>query len=276
MTQDPFTVPPTKTQTPVDGAVHVWRIRIDAFEGNSAQQAWLSPDEYLRAGRVRSETARRQFITVRCALRGILALYTGRHPGDIRLCYGPYGKPELAAAPHVSGLCFNVSHSGTLALCAVTCGRRIGVDIEHVCLPPSADAIVDRVFTPRERKEYYSAPAHERPSVFFKVWTLKEAFVKAVGEGLNRPLSQAEFALDPHGRPSLQAVRGSEPEARTWSAVQITPGPEYMAAVIVKGSARSVQCWQWRRPDEMSISAAPRQRSHEHAGLAATHVSGTG
>jgi len=258
MIQDSFTVPPTGIQTPVDDAVHVWRIRIDAFEGESAQQAWLSPDECLRAGRLRFEMDRRQFIAVRCALRGILALYSGRRPEEIRFCYGHAGKPELATPLDASGLRFNISHSGMLALCAVAHGRRIGVDIEHVCLPPSADAIVDRIFAPRERKEYYSAPEHERASLFFRVWTLKEAFVKAVGEGLNRLLGQRESALDLHSRPKVRTAGGSRLAAQTWSAVELTPGPEYMAAAIVEGNVKSVKCWEWQWSDEMAISGAPR------------------
>jgi 4'-phosphopantetheinyl transferase len=258
MMQDLCAVAATEIQGPVDGAVHVWRIRVDAFEGGRAQQAWLSPDECLRANRLRFEIGRRQFVAVRCALRGILALYSGRHPKEVRFRYGRGGKPELATPLDSSGLRFNVSHSGMLALCAVAHDRRIGVDIEHVCLPPSADAIVDRIFAPRERKEYYSAPEHERASLFFRVWTLKEAFVKAVGEGLNRLLGQRESALDLRSRPKVRTAGGSTLAAQTWSAVELTPGPEYMAAAIVEGNVKSVKCWEWRWSDEMAISGAPR------------------
>jgi 4'-phosphopantetheinyl transferase len=246
MTQELFTVPPTEVETPVDGEVHVWGMRVDAFDGDGAQQAWLSADERLRASRLRFEADRRRFVAARCALRGILSLYDGRHPEDIRFCYSRGWKPELETPAGPSSLRFNVSHSGTLALCAVANGRRIGVDVEHVCLPPSADAIVDRIFSPREREEYYGVPERQRPFVFFRVWTLKEAFVKAVGAGLNRLLGEPESVLDLQSRVRPQTVGRNRLVTQAWSAVELAPDPEYMATAVVEGDVQSVRCWEWR------------------------------
>src|SRR5208282_2181592 len=118
-------------------------------------------------------------------LRVLLGHYLGVAPGGIEFSYGPKGKPRLAAPVDVR---FNISHSGGLALFAFTLDCEIGVDVEHIRPLRDMQEIASRFFCAEEATELMSLPAHGREQAFYLCWTRKEAYLKAVGEGLSEPI----------------------------------------------------------------------------------------
>lgn len=108
----------------------------------------------------------------------------GINERDIRLSYGPVGKPFLSDYPE---LFFNLSHSGSRVFCAVS-DREVGCDVERI--RPADLSVADRFFTPEERQTIANAPAEEQNDMFFRLWTLKESFIKNVGCGLSMPLRE--------------------------------------------------------------------------------------
>jgi 4'-phosphopantetheinyl transferase len=152
--------------------------------------ALLDPEERRRAERFTVARPRRQFVITRGALRLLLAERMGCRAEALAFAAGPHGKPFLvagAAAP----LAFNVSHSAGRALVAIG-QRAIGVDIECLERKGDLDLIAKGVFTAAEQAELAARAAAERITLFFRLWTVKEALIKARGSGFAYPPARFE------------------------------------------------------------------------------------
>lgn len=167
------------------GEIHLWRAWLDQPECCvSGFGPVLSQDEIDRAARFHFATGRGRFIAGRAMLRVILSHYVRVQPSQLRFAYGNFGKPWLCY-PSGTGIHFNLSHSDGIALFAVSLETAVGVDVERARVVPEADAIVARYFSSREMSDWCSISCAERPQAFLKVWTRKEACLKASGRGLS-------------------------------------------------------------------------------------------
>lgn len=231
---------PSSTSPLAPDAVHVWHasLRADA-ELVERLGELLSADEQERAACFRFERDRREFIVARGTLRVVLSRYLDTHPEDLTFRYGPYGKPELATP---TDLQFNLTHAGEVALIAVTRDRQLGVDVEPVRVLPDADRIVERFFSAQEVEAYRSLPASTRPAAFFACWTRKEAFIKALGDGLTHPLDAFDVTVRPEEPAMLLRVRGAT-EPSPWYLEALPVGPGYAATVAVQGDPCVITCW---------------------------------
>jgi 4'-phosphopantetheinyl transferase len=226
--------------------VHVWRASLEQPAGCNCQLVQtLSHDEILRAERFRFERDRRRFIVGRGVLRTILGGYLGVEPGQLRFWYSSYGKPYLAEEFDPCGLGFNLTHSHEMALYAFTCGREIGIDLEYI--HPLADAreIAARFFSARENAALCRLPEYQRLEAFYNCWTRKEAYLKATGDGLARPLDQFDVSLTPGEPAKLLCVQGDEQEAARWCLQALTPASGYVAALAVEGRGWRLTRWQY-------------------------------
>ncbi len=231
--------------------IHVWRIPIGEQQPAAlaeSQRAQLDPDETERAARFHFERDRRRFILSRGALRSILGRCLEIDPAEVAFEYGRHGKPEIAPGLHgvsaAPGLQFNVSHAGDFALIAVGREHRLGIDLERVRPMKDADAVARRFFSPAECLEYESFPAAGRPAAFFRCWTRKEAFIKAIGEGLSRPLHAFDVTLAPGAPPRLLRVDGHPGEEKRWALYSFEPAPGYFAALIVERPENTLRFYE--------------------------------
>jgi 4'-phosphopantetheinyl transferase len=118
---------------------------------------------------------------------------------------------------------------------AVAHGLEVGVDLERVRPLADAAAIAERFFAPRETAALLALPEAERERAFFACWTRKEAFIKATGEGLSRPLDEFEVAFRP-GEPARVTRVGDDPgEAALWSLLGFEPAPGFLGALAARG-----------------------------------------
>lgn len=209
-------------------SAHIWRV--DLGRPRAARANVLSPDERARADRMRHAGARRAFEEARTAARLILAAYTGEDAALLPIVIDPRGKPELDLpdAPR-----FNLSHSDTLALVAVTSAASIGVDVEMLRPTPRLEDLAARFFAPRETAALRALPPAERLEAFFACWTRKEAYVKAQGSGIADALAAFEVSLAPgeparllsmrddDSVPSRTTLHAFRPAADSWGAVCI-------------------------------------------------------
>jgi len=163
--------------------------------------ACLSDAERLRASRFRFDRDRQRFIVGRARLRHFLASRLDLQPEGVEFTFGPRGKPKLAGRFADANLFFNVSHSSDLAVYAFSRGRDIGVDVEAVRELRDASAIAARFFSRRENETYLALDSRDKPLGFFNCWTRKEAFIKALGDGLYYPLDRFDVSLAP-GEPA--------------------------------------------------------------------------
>jgi 4'-phosphopantetheinyl transferase len=228
----------TETALPVaDGGVELLRVGLDAELAATRDLArCLSDAERLRAGRFVFEPDRRRFIVGRARLRQLLAARLGTRAELVELDYGPRGKPRLAGGFAGSDLRFNVSHCGNVALYAFSRGREIGVDVEAVHELRDADAVAKRFFSPRESEAYLALDPRERPLGFFRCWTRKEAFIKALGDGLYFPLDGFDVSLAPGETARILRVGDVAGSACGWTLHDVDPAlePRFVAAVVVR------------------------------------------
>jgi 4'-phosphopantetheinyl transferase len=201
-----------------EGEVHVWLVPV-ARAPNAL--ALLDDEERERAGRFRVDAARTRFVASHAALRLVLGGVTGRAPASLRFARRcghcgdtGHGKPHLSGDSDVD---FSLSHSAGLALIAVARGLRVGADVERVRERTDVPAVTRHAFSPADRVEIDSlATDRERRAAFFRCWTRKEAYLKALGVGLAGGL---DSTADP---------------AR-WQIRTLCAPPGYMAAVAAEG-----------------------------------------
>jgi 4'-phosphopantetheinyl transferase len=198
-----------------------------------AAEAVLSPAERARADRFVRACDRRRFVVARARLRHLLGERLNTSPRAVRFAYGPAGKPALAPHHGPTTLRFNVSHCGDVAAFVLMDGCEVGIDIEEVRPLPDADDIAALVFSERERIAYRALPPAAKFSGFFNGWTRKEAFVKAVGDGLGYPLDQFDVSLAP-GEPACLLRVGGQPADRVpWALRAFEPAPGMVGAIVV-------------------------------------------
>ena len=204
--------------------VHVWQVEL---EQKAAAVDRLVPQlaarERAHAERFVFQRDRSHYIVAHAALRGVLADATGLAPTALEFHQEDYGKPYLPGYP----LHFNLSHAGSLALIAVSAGRRVGVDLEPLRDMPDALELAAQ-FHPAELAALRTS--HPSARAFFECWTRKEAFVKANGQGLTLPLASFAVSFFPEPQPALMA--GDEP-IPGWRLLDLHV-PGYCAALVVE------------------------------------------
>lgn len=173
-------------------SVHLWPVYVpDLLPELPNFTLLLNENEMERAKRFRFEQHRQRFIVAHAVLRRILNLYTAILPEDIEFKVGHRGKPFLKN--NLFDLQFNVSHSHDMAIYAITTHSEIGIDIEKM-EPHFNEDLAKRFFSEREYTELIKLPAKDQIPAFYRIWSGKEAIIKALGEGLYFPI--ADFSLD--------------------------------------------------------------------------------
>jgi 4'-phosphopantetheinyl transferase len=215
--------------------VHLWRIHLAGVAGREERwQGILSPDERTRAARFHFLRDRQYFTATRAWLRTILAGYLGSDPEELIFRYSEKEKPSLPQGSS-SQVEFNVSHSGDMALLAFARGRAVGVDVEKIREDFDHEAIARRFFSDEEQRQLAALPTVERYAGFFRCWTRKESFIKAIGTGLSLPLDQFDVSLTPNDKSALLATRPDATEAARWLTQDVQVGAGYVAALCVRG-----------------------------------------
>ncbi len=222
-----------------EGAIHVWRVALDAPQTTVEEATGLlSEEEARRASRFVFPRDRRRYIVAHSALRSILASYLAVPPTTLHFRSGAQGKPYLAghsqSRQHPLPLHFNLAHSGEMALVACVWGQEVGVDVEEVRPMPDLAAIAARFFAPGERQALLALPPEEQTLAFFTCWTRKEAYMKAVGAGLGYPLDQFEVTLGPGVPARFLSIGGDAEEAARWGLAALAPAAGYVGALAVR------------------------------------------
>jgi 4'-phosphopantetheinyl transferase len=175
----------------------------------------------------------------------LIGRYLSLPPQQVVFTYSEYDKPALALAPGGSRLQFNVTHSGNLALLAFCLDAAVGIDVEKKRPLPDGEQIARRFFSPHENRVFRSLPTEQRSAAFFNCWTRKEAYIKAIGEGLSCPLDVFDVTLVPGEPPRLLRIRGSEQAAAAWLLYAFEPQPDFTAALAAFGRDWQLSFWQW-------------------------------
>jgi 4'-phosphopantetheinyl transferase len=205
----------------------------------------LSEDERARASRFHFAHHRNRFIAARGTLREILERLLEVEAGRFTFSYDDAGKPRLAGPAAARRVQFNLAHSDSLAVYALGAESDLGVDVERLRPVPEAEQIASRFFSLREAACLRSLPRPQQTEAFFRCWTRKEAYLKAVGQGLSGPLSRIEVSLLPE-EPARFVRIGQDPQAPAiWRLHSLIPAHGYIGALAVKNRAAQASCWKW-------------------------------
>lgn len=225
-----------------DGDVHVWCADLRERWPESVLYELLSEEERTRASRFAFEEDRRRYVHAHGLLRILLGRYLGRPPESIQFMIGRHGKPCLRSENET--MHFNLSHARALVLCAFARDREVGVDVEWRDRELSWHDVAAYTCSKREQAILSSLVGPAQVDTFYSWWTLKEAYVKAVGLGLSLPLNQIEVA-DRCGSQVATATDGdiSDPH---WAMLNLPLWSEYAGALVTEGGAARIRCFQWR------------------------------
>ncbi len=218
-------------------SVHVDLVLTDSTEAAAKRDRYLpllSPEEHERMARLVFERDRHRFLLTRALVRTMLSRYAKVAPADWQFIANVHGRPEILDRPAgVPDLRFNISHTDGLIACAVTIGREVGVDVEHVGRRLTQD-IASRSFAPAEVEHLRSLPDEEQERVFFDYWTLKEAYIKARGFGLALPLGDFAFHFSADGPPSIAFEPSLPDDPATWQFLQDWPSPAHRLGLAIR------------------------------------------
>jgi 4'-phosphopantetheinyl transferase len=220
------------------GHAHLWCATMRAFrEQIPLLSALLSAAERQRAERFHFSEDRDHYIIRRGILRILLGRYLNTRPAAIEFRYGRWGKPAMnGAAPDLH---FNDSHSADLALYGVTMVCPLGADLEQIRPLPEFEDLASRYFSPRETALIRALAPEHRMEAFYNVWTRKEAFLKATGEGIGENLAEVEVSPAPGQEPAIFRVPGMTPGPDGWKLRSFSPAPGFRGAVAFQGDISS-------------------------------------
>lgn len=210
------------------GTVQIWWTSLEASEDQIEKlRRLLSEAELQRASRFRIRRAERRFIVARAALRLVLGQCTGADPADLEFAFGEHGKPSLVGGPS-----FNASDSGDSVAIAVS-SAEVGLDIENARTLRRADRLARRICTPLELDDLAELPEAERDRRILRLWTCKEAALKAVGVGLPGGAQNVEVRFSEQGSAKLTNLLGQIPG---WALLFPEIHPDIMCSLVVRGS----------------------------------------
>ncbi|PLP98561.1 hypothetical protein CYJ10_22055 [Cupriavidus pauculus] len=234
--------------TPLQGqvfplGVRIWLVRCADVPPES--MACLSREECLRHAALRQPADQRRFAATRAALRGLLGQELGIAPAAVRFGTHPRGKPFVESStdgtPDASHIVFNASHAGDYALIAIgrlddtDKGTGLGIDIEWTDAQVDIDGLAPLVLSPVEVARLPGGHT-ERRAAFYRIWTAKEAFFKAVGDGIGDQLPCVSVWPPACGEDVLTAM-SSDARLATWAQRMTLHGVEvpdgYVATLAV-------------------------------------------
>jgi 4'-phosphopantetheinyl transferase len=220
--------------------VEIWETGLDlAADEMQTLAGLLSPAERERASRFHFERDRRRFTAARGRLRQLLGRYIGTSPGAVAIETGASGKPFTRREPPLE---FNVAHSDNRAVFAFARGP-VGIDVERVRPLPDLLATAARFFAPGEYEAVRHLAGAPLEDMFFMCWTLKEAYLKATGDGLSVPLSAFQMRLDRSEPRMLSCDRDPEEPSRWQFAAWADGGFAIALAVVAEAPPVPVR---WR------------------------------
>ncbi|MBD3184087.1 4'-phosphopantetheinyl transferase superfamily protein [Candidatus Poribacteria bacterium] len=241
-----FHSPPSDIKL-TDGFIDIWLGKLDQpDETIQSLMKSLSNSEINRAVKYRLDRDKNRFIVGRGILRDIIGRYLNMEPHVINFQYGKFGKPYLPDSYSDKKIKFNLAHSRGIAIYAFVSEKEIGVDVECVREMPDVDYIADSFFSSPEVSALRSVSEDQKQEAFFNCWTRKEAYIKALGDGLTHSLDQFSVSLIPGEEPKILEIKNS-PNPEKWSLRAFKTEDNYIAAVAVENCKRDMRFWKWKQ-----------------------------
>lgn len=224
--------------------MHVWQGHLDIGpEEQKKYMGVLSKDEKEKASKFRFSKDRIAYIASRGMLRVLSGHYLNCPPEDIIFEYEAHGKPGYA---HKTSLKFNVSHSGNMVIIGFLFDQVMGIDIEIIKDDFDVLDIGRNFFSKKEIAALNAIPKAMQHIAFYRCWTRKEAFIKAMGDGLSFPLDLFALSIDSDTTTSLLETSWDPKEKDQWELYSYIPADQYRAAIAIRGKINSLMINQWK------------------------------
>ena len=209
---------------------------VQVFYGDAEDVEPIAPllgaEERARAARFVRDRDRARYVAAHALTRVILGRCLDAPPASLAFDAGRRGKPALRDPAR--DVRFNISHAGNCVMVGAALGRELGVDVER---ERSIDAalLARRFFSDREREQLAALGASQLIEGFYRCWTRKESFIKALGEGTAFPLRGFDMSLQESAPQLLLACPAAPREEARWTTVSIDTRPGYAAAATIEG-----------------------------------------
>ena len=225
----------------LNGDIHIWTVPIDVPESQVEYfQSVLTPEEKSKASFFKFEPSQHSYLVTKAVLRILLSGYLNIRPVDIVLGAHKKGKPYLV---HDASIFFNLSNSHDLCVYAFSRDAEVGIDIEKIRDLPDIDQLIAKNLTSREKKYFQKDPVNKLTK-FFRFWTFKESFLKAIGEGMRLTPENLEFSVE-NGTIKLRSVNYGF-DGSDWRFKGFTREGNYTGTLAYSGKDTIIQ--------EMSIA----------------------
>ncbi len=229
----------------LDDEIHVWTAELDV-EAAAADhlQRLLSPTALQRIARFKAPELRRRHMVATATLFRLLAQYTNHSSEDLEVGTTAFGKPYLLHHPTAGTVQFSVADSDHIAIYAFTKHGPIGVDLEEVVPLPEWPDMADVCLSAIEKEWIRRLPVNQQEMAFLQVWTIKEAYLKAIGTGLSISPTSIEVEFDHCAQKyKLLRVDESRDSVQHWKISTFSPRPSFLAALVYPDSSRELRCF---------------------------------
>ena len=222
--------------------IDVWWIDVHDYRADADRlKTLLSPAEQARAQRFYHRTDRLDFTVIHGICRLILSRYLNQPPEAIRFVQEANGKPILFSP--TSRLHFNLTHSGSKALLAIG-SQPLGVDMEQMKSDLSFDELVPHFMSVQEQTRFANLNEAEKRNAFYLCWTRKEAYVKAIGQGLSYPVQQVTVSFDASDPTICDQAHPTRPQH--WHLYQLPTVDDYTQVVVSRQADASLRLFTHR------------------------------
>lgn len=242
------------------GEVHLWKLEPVTVQQPEHWLGLLDAEEQARAARFRFAHLTQNFIADHARLRILLGHYLATAPKKLRFTKNAYGKPALAHPE--TRLRFNLSHTAGFTLLAISLDHELGVDVEAVRPMEDWQEIAASHFSAAENAELRSFDASDRNDAFFRCWTRKEAFLKASGEGLSKPLDAFSVSIANTTYPRFLSCEWNPEETQRWMLVSLDLGAGFAGALALH-PRNGEELWQVVLLDERNFHSMFSRESVE-------------
>jgi len=212
------------------GEIHLWTVSIGAMKDQADRlKSMLSEEEKRKVSFYKFAHTQLSYIVSQAVLRMLLSSYLDVKPADVKMEAHKKGKPYLI---HDRSVFFNISSSDDLCVYAFSCDAEVGIDIEKIRDLTDIDQLIERNLTRRERSYLIKDPAHKL-NWFFRFWTFKESYLKAIGEGMRLTPENLEFSLE-DGTIRLRSVNYGF-DGTEWQFLEFSRAGNYTGALTYTG-----------------------------------------
>jgi len=221
--------------------VHAWLLTIDNISDNERLQAsyeLLSADEIGQYHRFRFQPDKHRYLVAHAMLRRVLSAYLGLSPADLEFTRSLHGKPEILDSMNDENLRFNLTHSGDLVACVITKAALCGIDAEQHVLRNATPDVAKMMFSTREYQAMLGREDDQYIERFFTSWTLREAYVKAIGVGIDFPTRKLHFDLE-NGDVLATFDNDIDDDPAQWAFRLHFPVKGYSLAIAVKPDSKT-------------------------------------